>query len=321
MAMSVVSRWKAFRRALVDRLGLDVLRACMTSMPYALWQDVCLLARHVHQDYVNRRHASREVLLSNLRTATHILDKGLSCEPWEPGRGRAAYNRTKALLQLIGDDEATRADSSYQWAMQRVLEFEAAQTTGQRPTALREPPVISKEDRDRFIEVIRSRRSTRYFRREKLPRELLGEIAAAVNWSPCSCCRQPVVLHITQQDDKVRLCLAQCAGATAFSEHVPCFVSVCADTRFYTLRDRHLPLIDASLGAQNYLLIAHAYGVSATALNWMHATREQEKNLRRALSIPAHERIIFNLAMGYPEALPREPGHKGLESTCVFIGN
>ena len=250
-----------------------------------------------------------------------MLDKGFSCGAWEPGRGRTAYDWVRALLCAIGDEASIVSDPSYQWAVERLREYEAAQETGCRKDALRTPPTFSEADRQAFMNFIHSRRSTRHFRPEKIARELLESIAAAVCWAPCSCCRQPVVLHITQQEGLVKTCLEQCSGATGFSGVVPCFISVCADTRFYSLVDRHLPLIDASLGAQSLLLAAYANGLSGTALNWMHATSRQKRTLRRVLSIPSHERIVFNVAMGYPESLPREPGYKSLDATCVFIDN
>ena len=313
------SKLRGLRQKAVRRLKLDLLRSFASGFPRALCQEAKLITKHILQDYRNRHNAPKEVLLANLRTASHMLDKGLSCFSWEAGRGVSAYQRSLDLIGKIGDDPKITNDPSYLWAMERLREYETAQESEKLDVALQQPQQISPQERDSYIEFIRSRRSTRHFRREKIPRELLEKISASVHWAPCSCCRQPVVLHITQQDNLVEECLRQCAGATGFSGYVPCFISVCADTRFYQTIDRSLPLIDASLGAQSYMLTAYAHGLSCTALNWMHATKEERKTLRQILSIAPHERIVFNLAIGYPETLPRQPGYKGLEATCVIV--
>lgn len=307
------------KSAIIRRFRLDLLRSLLLRAPYALCRDFCFILRFVWQEHCNRRNPPDNVLLANFRTAAHILDKGLCCESWEPGRSRTAYARAMHLREQIDTRSAAAKDPSYRWAVDRIRAYELAQERGSSDEYGARPEPPSKETRELYINFLRSRRSVRCFARDAIPRETLEELAMVSQWAPCSCCRQPIILHIAESEEQVKSCLDQCAGATGFSEYVPCFVSVCVDTRFYSLVDRHLPLIDAALGVQSFVLAAHAHGIACTILNWMHATRREEGRLRSLLDISPHEKIVLNLAMGYPVVMPPEPGHKGLEQTCVFV--
>ena len=86
--------------------------------------------------------------------------------------------------------------------------------------------------------------------------------------------------------------------------------------RIYVAKNRHLSLIDVTLGIQNMLLGAHAFGLSGTILNWMRATKQENENLRNLLDIPSYHRILYNMVLGYPSKWPPAPGRKGLRLTC-----
>lgn len=250
-----------------------------------------------------------EVLLSGIRMRAHIVDKGLQVDNWEVGRSRAHY------LQLCNDieklkDSSLGSDPSFKWALQKKAEYENAQIIGRCELTIKRDPLhtIAKED---LVTLMRNRRSIRTFENRQIPDGILRELADVIKWSPTSCNRQPARLFITQNPEKVAACLQQCVGATCFGDALPSFIAVCADTRFYTTRDRNLPFIDVSLGVQNMLLLAHAQGIEGTILNWLHHTTREEVNLRAVLEIPEYYLIAFNLIIGYPAKSAPVPGRKG----------
>ena len=108
-------------------------------------------------------------------------------------------------------------------------------------------------------------------------------------------------------------------GATCFSGNVPCFICVCGDTRFYSLIDKELLYIDASLAAENLLLAAHSYGIEGTPLNWRRHMRKEEEQLRRILDIAPYHAVVLNIAMGYPQFIPPTPVRKDLSSVWHFV--
>jgi len=260
-----------------------------------------------------------EVLLCELRTAAHIVDKGIQADNWEKGRGGEPYNR---LCKLIEKSKRFNImeDPSYCWAYGRKIAYEEAQKSGKNyfdHNAEVVPANINKND---LLNLIQGRRSIRFFENRQIPFDILEELANVINWSPTSCNRQPTKLFITQEPTRVETCLKQCAGATSLGEITPCFISVCSDTRFYMIKDRNLSFIDTCLGLQNMLLMAHCQGIEATILNWMHHTPEEDRILRATLEIPEFYTIIANLIIGYPARITPPPGRKAANKAYVIVG-
>ena len=84
-------------------------------------------------------------------------------------------------------------------------------------------------------------------------------------------------------------------------------------------QDRHLLYIDASLGVQNMLLLAHSQGIEGTILNWMHHTQREEAILRKVLDIPEYYQIVLNLIIGYPVKSVPAPGRKSSDLGYVLV--
>jgi nitroreductase len=259
-----------------------------------------------------------EVKLASIRTRAHIVDKGLQAFNWEVGRGRNPY------LQLCREIDTFKGldliqDPSFLWALQKRSEYEVFQKNGKILVETSNKSTQSTFDKNELLNLIKSRRTVRTFDDKIIDTEILKEFADVINWSPTSCNRQPAKLFFTQNAEKVIKCINQCAGATCFSDVTPCFVSVCADTRFYKIIDRDLPFIDVSLGIQNMLLLGHAQGIGAAILNWMHHTSEEDATLRETLEIPDYYSIIFNLIMGYSSECPPVPLRKNIKMACEIV--
>lgn len=258
-----------------------------------------------------------EFILGELRIWGHIVDKGLRAENWETNHGGAPYQELCRQLERL-KDSALVADPSYQWALDIKKEYEATQAQGCRNGHGTTSPSTGIEKND-LLNLIKNRRSIRSFENRPIAKEILEELADVVSWSATSCNRQPTKLFITQNPEKVALCMRQCAGATCFGETSPCFAAVCADTRPYILQDRNLPFIDASLGLQNMLLLSHVHGIGVTLLNWMHHTPEEDAILRRTLKIPEHYLVVTNLIMGYTDKSIPAPGRKAGSLAYVLV--
>ncbi len=258
-----------------------------------------------------------EFVLGEMRTWAHIVDKGLRAENWESNRGGAPFEELCRQLEKL-KDSALVSDPSYQWALYIKREYQETQAQGRRNGYYTLIPPTGVERND-LLHLIRSRRSIRSFENRPIAKDILEELAGVVNWSPTSCNRQPAKLFITQNPEKIALCLQQCAGATCFGETSPCFAAVCADTRLYILQDRNLPFIDVSLGLQNMLLLSHVHGIGVTLLNWMHHTPEEEATLRKTLNIPEHYLIVTNLIMGFTDKSTPAPGRKAGSLAYILV--
>lgn len=306
---------------LTRKLGGKILGGSLRVKAKAYLQILGLVWREYRRMMALRRDKrlhqnSPEPLLASTRTKAHIVDKGLQTDGWRPGRGKEPYDQLRVLLDRLKDSPVNN-DPSYLWAVDIAEEYERAQTDKplDRTTTAPKKSPVGKDD---ILELIKNRRSVRSFEDRLIEPDVLRELAEVTVWSPTSCNRQPTRLFFTQNPEKVQTCLKQCAGATCLGA-TPCFVSVCADSRFYMMVDRNLPYIDASLGAQNMLLLAHAQGIRSTVLNWMHHTPAEDAKLRETLGIPEHYVIIFNVIMGYAARLAPPPGRKGVDQACVIV--
>ena len=302
-------------RKLVGRLlRMRLISLCRAYFPVPglLYQELLRVVAMIH--YKQRYIDDPEVLLAALRTSAHILDKGLQTDNWEIGRGRAQYETLCKYVERLKDSSLT-SDPSFRWALDKKLEYEESQQHRPKNSL---PYLCSQAsiNKNHLLQLIRNRRSTRLFKEKQIEPHILKELADIVSWSATSCNRQSAKLFITQNPEKTDRCLKQCAGATCFGKKMPCFIAVCADTRFYMLKDRNLPFIDISLGLQNMLLIAHLQGIEATILNWMHHTQREEKILRQTLCIPDYYLVVLNIILGYPVHTAPVPARKA--NTLAF---
>lgn len=250
-----------------------------------------------------------EVLLCRLRTSAHILDKGMQTDNWEQGHGQIEYDNMCKYVDVLKESTLS-VDPSYQWAVEKKAEYEELQKSGLTGGVLQTNEAATRFAKEDLLHLIQNRRSIRSFEQRRIEPGILKELANVISWSPTSCNRQPAKLFITQNHEKISACLKQCAGATCLGA-IPCFIAVCADSRFYTLQDRNLQFIDVSLGLQNMLLMAHLQGIEGTVLNWMHHTSQEDAVLRKVLRIPEYYTIVVNLIIGYSTKSTPIPRRKG----------
>ena len=256
------------------------------------------------------------VVLAKLRTYAHVLEKSLQVESWDPNHGENIYKECCRLIKILKGSKLIN-DPSFRWAQEKIRQYEESQTKDSLKICTTSLPVFDGKKRDILLEFLKSRRTVRSFIERKIENDILEQIVEFINWAPSSCCRQSTYLYITQNNTVVQQGLKLCAGATSFGKHVPCFIVVCGDERFYEVKDRDLLTIDAGLGVHNMLLAAHTFGIAGSILNWMHATSKEETELRKLLGIHSYHRIICNIVLGYPKDWPPAPGRKGAELTRI----
>ena len=157
-------------------------------------------------------------------------------------------------------------------------------------------PAMSFED---LHSLFVRRRSVRWYLQKQVPAELICKAIDAAAQAPSACNRQPFRFIVsTQQEWASRI--AECAGGTAgFSQQLPAIIVVVGDLSAYPLeRDRHLIYIDASLANMQLMLAAETLGLSTCPINWPDVD-SAEQRIRELLKLPAHERVIMLVAIGY----------------------
>jgi nicotinate-nucleotide--dimethylbenzimidazole phosphoribosyltransferase len=165
------------------------------------------------------------------------------------------------------------------------------------------------------LEAIRERRSTRRFRPEAVPHELLTELLEAARWSPSADNAQPWYLVVIRDDATKRRLNAVAAESRNLYElwssslpeagrlatlpdflEVPLCLAVFADPRQSPayVEGEQSHILAAGLAIENIWLLAHARGLSACL--WSHLEQDQMKCV---LGVPHHYYFAGVLGLGY----------------------
>lgn len=242
---------------------------------------------------------NKDIML--MRKYGHILDKGLHRRDIAPGHSRNYYLLLKELVDKLSSSEYA-SDPTFLWACDKLSKYESLQTSPENFLPLESKRQSSNISYDELFELIKSRRSNRFFLEKKISDDIVDKLKETVNWAANSCNKQPIRLFVANNPDLAKECLACCKGGTGFSDYIPSFWVFTANVRGYVWPSEiYLPAVDTSLGAQNVFLAAHTLGISGTILSWAQKDVEEELKLRKLLDIPNDYSIIFCAVMGYPE--------------------
>ncbi len=271
------------------------------------------ILRYAYEDviystsFLNDYNYDEEVIFAKLRQHSHILDKGLHIIPFEKGHSKAVYQLCIGLRNKITNEDI-KTDPAYKWANRVINDYERAQRVDdelfQDGTSIK---VFSEKDKSEFYKVIKSRTSCRNFFDEIIPDYIWNEIINVAIDAPTGCCRQTTRFYIEKDCKKIHALCSNIAGATGFSGNIPYLICISSDTRPYSIKDRFLPYIDASLSIENFILACTVNNIHGVPLNWQHATRKQNSNVRKILNMPEYEKIILFIAAGKAIKLPIKP--------------
>lgn len=250
-------------------------------------------------ELAEEEHVNKDIML--MRKYGHIVDKGLHRRDIAPGHSRNYYILLKELVDKLSTSRFS-SDPTYLWACEKLSKYESLQKSPEDFQPLDSKLQESNISYDALFELIKSRRSNRFFLEREVSDDVVDKLKRTVNWAANSCNKQPIRLFVANNPDLARECLTCCKGGTGFSDYIPTFWVFAANVRGYVWpSEMYLPAVDTSLGAQNVFLAAHTLGISGTILSWAQKDNEEEIKLRRLLNIPEDYSIIFCAVMGYPE--------------------
>lgn len=157
------------------------------------------------------------------------------------------------------------------------------------------------------LQTIRTRRSTKAFRSDPVPEEILKQILEAGTYAATGLGRQsPIIIAITNRDQRDRLSRMNAAIMGKGPEFDPFYG---APTVLVVLADKAVPtyVYDGSLVMGNLMLAAHDLGIGCC---WIHRAKEEfesdeGKALLRSLGITGDYEGIGHCVLGYPDAAPR----------------
>lgn len=148
-------------------------------------------------------------------------------------------------------------------------------------------------------ELIFNRHSTRNFRPDPIPQEVLADILEAGRLAPSAQNKQPWHYIVFTDSSKIQDLALNCGLiglSNYFIRKAPCLIIACADTKSnLRINQQDYYLVDTAISFHQMMLMALSYGVGSC---WMAAF--SQKKLRSYLKIPDSWRIVAMSPFGYP---------------------
>ncbi len=155
-----------------------------------------------------------------------------------------------------------------------------------------------------ILNIIKSRRSIRKFKKQPVEDEKILLILEAARWAPSSGNLQNWKFIVVRDPEKLKK-LAEYSFNQPWVAEAPVVIVVLSDTKivkyFYGERGKKLYAIQNTAAAiQNMLLMAHALGLGSV---WIGAF--DEKKVKELLEIPEDYDVHALVCIGYPDENPK----------------
>lgn len=160
---------------------------------------------------------------------------------------------------------------------------------------------ISNIHYDDFYKLALQRRSTRWFRNKKVPRELIDKAILAAIQSPSACNRQPFEYRVIDDEKLVKEIAHLPGGTSGYADNIPLMIVAVGNLdAYFSDKDRHLIYIDTSLANMSLMLALETLGLSSCAINW-HDIEKRETKMAELLNLEKYQRTIMCIAVGFAD--------------------
>lgn len=160
---------------------------------------------------------------------------------------------------------------------------------------------LSNISYNEFYKLSRQRRSTRWFQKKRVPRDLIDKAIFAAIQSPSACNRQPFEYRVIDDEQKVKEIVDFPGGTAGYAHNIPVIIVAVGNLdAYFSERDRHLIYIDASLANMTFMLALETLGLSSCSINWPDV-EEREKKMEKFLNLEKYQRPIMCMAVGYAD--------------------
>jgi len=260
----------------------------------------------------NKKNIDRIQLGQLIRFKAHMLDVATKTKNMDK---KARDADLQELLELLEewDNRGYPAGPDIAWARQRILNFKKIK--GNDSKAVFIPPVSEERPADRDVfEVIRNRRSIRYWKKKTISRDILRKIIEAATFAPTAFNRMEWRFYVaeTPLEDMVE----GDASNTSMFAKAPVRIFVAIDERLYF--EKFSGAMDTGFALQNMILAAHALGLG-TCLIYQGEFVDPEL-MEKHYKIPTHMKVYCAVTLGYPDESPEAPARMPVEEVTEFLG-
>jgi nitroreductase len=162
-------------------------------------------------------------------------------------------------------------------------------------------------------EAIRTRRSIRKYRAQKVEDDKLDRVLEAGRLAP-SARNMQEWRFVVVRDEPTRKRLAEAAKGQTFVGEAPVVIAACATVTDSVMTCGQLTYpIDLSIAVEHMVLQAVAEGLGTC---WIGAFYEEE--VKKILNIPPEVRVVALLPLGYSDESPFPRPRKGMEEIVAF---
>ncbi|MDI6860421.1 MAG: nitroreductase family protein [Caldisericia bacterium] len=143
-----------------------------------------------------------------------------------------------------------------------------------------------------ILEIIKTRRSIRHYKKEKIKEDEILKILEAGRWAPSASNNQPwrfIVIYDENQIKKIGE-VAKILTINNFVASAPLIIVI------YTERKHRWVDLDCGMCAENMMLEAHSLGIGSCFIGAF-----RENKLKQILNLPKDFYIVGLITFGYPE--------------------
>lgn len=165
-----------------------------------------------------------------------------------------------------------------------------------------------------FLDIVHSRRSIRFWKKEKISREVIEDIIRTGIKAPSSCNRQTWYFTIVENRNTTNMSSKGVSNPQLIAK-APYILYISIDHRMYS--EKYSPAIDAGLVTQNILLAMESYNISACPI--YHSESYNQSLLRGMLGLSKSQYVYLALPFGYADETAVEPRRVVVNEILSFL--
>lgn len=165
------------------------------------------------------------------------------------------------------------------------------------------------------LDIIKRRRSTRRYKDDEIPEEVLFRVMEAARLAPSGKNLQPWKFILVKEKD-LKEKLARAARGQMFIAKAPVIIAACGfPEQSYAHMGNYMKSwpIDVTISIDHLMLQAEEEGLGTC---WIGAF--EEKEVKPLLGVPDDVRVLALTPLGYPDEVPRDRGRKALEQIISY---
>ncbi|MCK9572781.1 MAG: nitroreductase [Candidatus Omnitrophica bacterium] len=163
-----------------------------------------------------------------------------------------------------------------------------------------------------ILQLIKSRRSIRKFKKTSISSKTIEKILEAASWAPSGLNNQPWRFLVLDEDEKDSL--AHFTHYSYIIKGANKIILVFLDKKLSYSREKDLMAIGACI--QNMLLFIHSRNLGAC---WLGEILNKRKEIKKLLKLPKNLELKAVLAMGYSAEPAKKGKRKNLKNLILKI--